>query len=78
MQITSVVTGLALLGAASAHTRFSVLFVDGVNQGDGTCIRQSASFTNSVDPVRPVTSADMACGKFPYFLNGLHILASPV
>ncbi|KAL8769497.1 MAG: hypothetical protein Q9209_004558 [Squamulea sp. 1 TL-2023] len=49
-------------GAASAHTTFTNFFIDGAPQGDGTCVRMSNIIPKATDPIRPVTSQDMACG----------------
>lgn len=54
---------LALAGAASAHTLF-MLFINGVNQGDGMCVRMPHDSSTANGPVRPVTG-DMACGTMP-------------
>ncbi|KAL8731583.1 MAG: hypothetical protein Q9166_003271 [cf. Caloplaca sp. 2 TL-2023] len=52
----------AALDAASAHTTFTNFFVDKAPQGDGTCVRMSNIIPKATDPIRPVTSQDMACG----------------
>ncbi|KAJ6447112.1 endoglucanase B [Purpureocillium lavendulum] len=57
---------LALLGlasAASAHTLFTTLFVNGKNQGDGTCVRMPLDGATANGPIRPVTGDDMACNR---------------
>ena len=57
------VLALYLLGMGQGHTAFTTLFVDGVNQGDGVCIRMNNDPERATYPVRPVTSKDIACGK---------------
>src|SRR5438034_6692119 len=65
----STLLALILLGTAQAHTLFTTLFVDGVNQGDGVCIRMNNDPAKATYPVRPVTSRDIACGKLSVFLT---------
>ncbi|KAK1255832.1 hypothetical protein MKX07_008091 [Trichoderma sp. CBMAI-0711] len=58
--------GLLLLGltcTASAHTTFTTLFIDKKNQGDGTCVRMPYDDKTATNPVKPITSSDMACGR---------------
>ncbi len=59
--------GLATTFASlsTAHTCFTTLFVDDVNQGDGTCIRMSKKGDHATFPIAGgLNSPDMACGKF--------------
>jgi hypothetical protein len=56
-------TLLAILQQAFAHTVFTTLFVNDVNQGDGTCIRMPKTPSNATYPVLNAQSWDMACGK---------------
>ena len=46
-----------------AHTVFTTLFVDGVDQGDGVSIRMNMDPANALDYVWPISSDDMACGQ---------------
>ncbi|KAI1268889.1 lytic polysaccharide monooxygenase [Xylariaceae sp. FL1019] len=61
-------TRFALITAASfavstrAHTVLSRLFVDGVSQGDGTCIRMPNDAGTATYPVEDINNNDMACG----------------
>lgn len=55
-------TALGFASAASAHTLFTTLFVNGDNQGDGTCIRQRKDWAEATHPVYPITGDAMACG----------------
>lgn len=49
---------------STAHTVFTTLFVDDVNQGDGTCIRMSKEGNVATHPISGgLESKDMACGK---------------
>lgn len=68
---------LALVGTAQAHTRFTTLFVDGVNQGDGVCVRMSNDEEPTTDPIEPITNADMACGNLPR-QSSYEITSSPM
>ncbi|KAK4146559.1 glycoside hydrolase [Dichotomopilus funicola] len=48
---------------AAAHTTFTTLFIDGVNQGDGTCIRMAKKGDVATFPIAGgLGSKDMACG----------------
>ena len=53
---------LAFLGLANAHTTFTTLFVDGQNQGDGTCIRMDMNGETCNSPIKGIQSPEMACG----------------
>lgn len=57
---------LGLASAASAHTLFTTFFIDGKNQGDGTCVRQPADPESATAPIGPLTGDVMACGTYPY------------
>ncbi|KAJ9272904.1 CAZyme family AA9 [Paecilomyces variotii] len=59
----------ALLAAASiilplvgAHTVMTTIFVDGINQGDGVCIRMNNDAKTANFYIKPITSPDIACG----------------
>jgi hypothetical protein len=56
---------LALLGSVQAHTRFTTLFVDGHNQGDGVCIRMDMNGETCNSPIAGLQSPEMACGTEP-------------
>ena len=57
-------TVLGLASAANAHTLFTTLFIDGENQGDGTCVRQPKNASKANSPIYPIDGATMACGMF--------------
>jgi len=59
---TAVFVALTVLKAVTAHTHFTNFYVNGVNQGDGTCVRMNTDPSQSVDPLKSITSAEMACG----------------
>ncbi|PHH69130.1 hypothetical protein CDD82_7976 [Ophiocordyceps australis] len=61
MKLLATVTGLA--SAANAHTLFTTLFINGQNQGDGTCIRMPHDGETANGPIYPVDGPDMACGR---------------
>ncbi|KAL1902245.1 hypothetical protein Sste5346_001221 [Sporothrix stenoceras] len=48
---------------ATAHTSFTTLFINGVDQGDGTCVRQPTDPQTSTFPVEDLVSSDMICGR---------------
>lgn len=56
-------TVLGLASAANAHTLFTTLFIDGENQGDGTCVRQPKDASKANSPIYPITGDVMACGE---------------
>ncbi|KUJ16364.1 uncharacterized protein LY89DRAFT_734466 [Mollisia scopiformis] len=57
-------TGLAALQTVSAHTLFTTLFINDVNQGDGTCVRMPITPSNATFPIiGSPTSIEMACGN---------------
>lgn len=55
---------LGLAAAANAHTLFTTFFVNGQNQGDGTCVREPVREKASTAPIYPITGDDMACGMY--------------
>ncbi|KAK4194078.1 family 61 putative glycoside hydrolase [Triangularia verruculosa] len=57
-------TGLAtaLASLATAHTVLTTVFVNGVNQGDGTCIRMSKNPDRATFPIEGINNPNMACG----------------
>ncbi|KJZ79214.1 hypothetical protein HIM_01365 [Hirsutella minnesotensis 3608] len=61
MKLLAVVAGLAC--AADAHTLFTTLFINGKNQGEGTCVRMPHDGATANGPIYPVTGDDMACGR---------------
>ncbi|KAF5024719.1 hypothetical protein F66182_3203 [Fusarium sp. NRRL 66182] len=56
-------TVLGLASAANAHTLFTTLYIDGENQGDGTCVRQPKDAAKANSPIYPITGDVMACGR---------------
>ncbi len=55
---------LGLVPFASAHTLFTTLFINGENQGDGTCVRMPMDGATGTAPIYPITGDDMACGNY--------------
>lgn len=53
---------LAFAAAASAHTLFTTLYIDGKNQGDGTCVRMPKNGATGTAPIYPIDGDAMACG----------------
>ncbi len=62
VQTMKIVGILALASAAAAHTLFTTLYIDGKNQGDGTCVRMPKNGATGTAPIRPITGDAMACG----------------
>lgn len=62
MKFLSTVLGLA--SVANAHSLFTTFYVDGKNQGDGTCVRQPEDDATANGPIYPITGDVMACGMF--------------
>lgn len=54
---------LGLAASASAHTLFTTFFVNGENQGDGTCVRMPQDPETATAPIYPLDGDVMACGK---------------
>ncbi|KAK1141140.1 hypothetical protein N8T08_009307 [Aspergillus melleus] len=53
---------LALAPLVASHTTFTNLYVDGVNQGDGVCVRMNPDAEKCTYPIEPASSKDIACG----------------
>ena len=65
----SLLLTLGLAYMASAHTLFTTFFIDGENQGDGTCVRMPKDGETATAPIYPLTGDVMACGMcFPQVL----------
>ncbi|KAH8713123.1 putative endo-beta-1,4-glucanase D [Beauveria bassiana] len=54
---------LVMASAATAHTMFTTLYVDGKNQGDGTCVRMPMNGATGTAPIYPITGDAMACAS---------------
>ena len=63
--LNTVVLAMVFAATATAHTSFTTLFINGVDQGDGTCVRQPTDPETPTFPVEDLTSSDMICGKYP-------------
>ncbi|KAM7222689.1 Glycosyl hydrolase family 61 domain containing protein [Rhypophila decipiens] len=65
MRSTTLLAGLAATASlSSAHTIFTTLFVNDVNQGDGTCVRMDTDGNRCTGPIKNINdSPDMACGR---------------
>lgn len=57
---------LSLAATANAHTLFTTFFVNGQNQGDGTCVREPKDGETATAPIFPITGDDMACGMITF------------
>ncbi|KAH7150101.1 glycosyl hydrolase family 61-domain-containing protein [Dactylonectria estremocensis] len=56
-------TALGFASAAGAHTLFTTFYVDGENQGDGTCVREPTDASKGNFPIYPLDGEAMACGS---------------
>lgn len=45
-----------------AHTLFTTFFINGQNQGDGTCVRMAKDGATATGPIYPINGKVMACG----------------
>lgn len=63
MKLLTLALALLALQLAAAHSVFTTLFVDDIDQGDGTCVRMNMTPDNCTSPVNDLASNDMACGK---------------
>jgi hypothetical protein len=64
MKLLAFALALPVLQLSAAHSIFTTLFVDNINQGDGTCVRMNMTPDNSTSPVIDIASNDMACGNY--------------
>ncbi|KAF4634120.1 hypothetical protein G7Y89_g3989 [Cudoniella acicularis] len=62
MKLSTLTCTLAALQTAAAHTVFTTLFVNDVDQGDATCVRMPTTPSNATFPINDLSSSDMACG----------------
>ncbi len=60
--LLSAVVAVAFSATVAAHTSFTTLFVNGIDQGDGTCVRQPTDPQTSTFPIQDLTTSDMVCG----------------
>ncbi|KLU81453.1 hypothetical protein MAPG_00542 [Magnaporthiopsis poae ATCC 64411] len=49
--------------AVNAHSVFTTLFINGADQGDGTCVRMPKDGSTATNPIASITGNDMACGR---------------
>jgi hypothetical protein len=56
-------TTVVVASTVKAHTVFTTLFINDVNQGDGTCVRMPTSSDTCTNPLEDLQSPDMACGE---------------
>lgn len=64
MKLPTISLALPALQLVAAHTVFTTLFVNGVDQGDGKCVRMNMTPNNCTFPVNDLASNDMACGMY--------------
>ncbi len=77
MRISTVILAAVGLSAVTAHSIFTTLFIDDVNQGDATCVRMPMDGATSTSPITDLTSNDMTCSKFLYAHLSSHMLNFP-
>lgn len=63
LQLSFTLVGI-LASVARAHTIFTTLFINDVNQGDGTCVRMPMDSDTCTNPIAGLQSEDMACGEY--------------
>lgn len=63
LRLKTLLLAAAFATTASAHTSFTTLFINGVDQGDGTCVRQPTDPQTSTFPLEDLASSDMICGR---------------
>jgi len=63
MKLLTLALALLVLQLVAAHSVFTTLFIDDIDQGDGTCVRMNMTPDNCTSPVNDLASNDMACGK---------------
>ncbi|KAG4427915.1 hypothetical protein IFR05_016604, partial [Cadophora sp. M221] len=54
--------GLGVLRSVAGHTLFTNLFINDIDQGDGTCVRMPMDAHNATNPINDLASRAMACG----------------
>lgn len=63
MKLPPLLLALAALQKVAGHSVFTTLFVNDVDQGDGTCVRMPTTPDNATSPINDLSSDAMACGK---------------
>ncbi|KAK6583922.1 hypothetical protein PZA11_003652 [Diplocarpon coronariae] len=62
MKLSGLVFALAIPQIVAGHSVFTNLWVDNINQGDGTCVRMAMDPGSATDPINDLQSNNMACG----------------
>lgn len=63
IQVKHALLALAAAQRIVAHTGFAELFVNGLGQGAGTCVRMRRDPETATSPIINLNSGDLACGK---------------
>jgi hypothetical protein len=71
MNLKMLAVALTAFNVVAGHTVFTTLFVDNVDQGDGTCVRMSMTPNNATNPINDLAGSEMACGKLGPYLDAL-------
>jgi hypothetical protein len=61
MKTQSMFVALAAAPAVMAHTAFTNLYVDGVDQGDAVAMRMNMNAAQSTYPLNDLSSNSLAC-----------------
>jgi hypothetical protein len=61
MKLSTTILAMGAINSAYGHTVFTTLFVDSVDQGDGTCVRMPMSSNTATNPIIDLSSNIMAC-----------------
>ena len=78
MKLCILSAALAASPLISCHTVFTTLFINDIDQGDGTCTRMPMTPSNATYPVNDLSSNDMACGEYfpPIFAKAIFFFGS--
>ncbi|KAI9713611.1 MAG: hypothetical protein M1820_000994 [Bogoriella megaspora] len=55
-------TALVVVQLTTAHTLFTNFYVDGIDQGNATCVRMPMTPSNATNPINNLLGNEMACG----------------
>jgi len=62
MKLFDGILALGIFQAVAGHTVFTTLFVNDINQGDGTCIRMPKNAETATNPINNLAGEEMSCG----------------
>ena len=64
MKFSSLVLAILACKDVAAHTLFTTLFVNDVDQGDGTCVRMPRDPPTATNPIVNLQGKEMVCGEY--------------